>query len=143
MTAVFGGIFRERRIYTAPITFFYFQKQGFEKTKIPLPIGESLYTDKEDYSSMLNYLMPRPDSTWRSAMNILGAEEELVVTAFADTCKASDDFVCVTNDQDSQCKKLLQLLPSTAKDFIESKGLVGKEDRSFNRGASGPPGPKD
>jgi hypothetical protein len=87
--------------------------------------------------------MLRPQNPWRSAMNVSGKEEERVVKAFADTCRASDDFVCVSDDQDSQCKKLLQRLPLEAREFIENKGLVGRKGGSFSRGANRPPGPKD
>lgn len=69
--------------------------------------------------------------------------EEHVVRAFADICKADDDSVVVTNDQDSQCKNLLQRLPPEAKVFMEREGLVGKGGGSFSMGANGPPGPKD
>jgi hypothetical protein len=36
MTAVYGGVFKERRIFAAPITTFRFQKRNFGKTAVPL-----------------------------------------------------------------------------------------------------------
>jgi hypothetical protein len=70
--------------------------------------------------------------------------EKRLVKALADTCNPGDDFLCVvTDDQDSQCKKLLQRLAPAAKYFIEREGLVEKEGGSSSIGANGPPGSKD
>jgi hypothetical protein len=143
MTAVYGGVFQERRIFTAPIRYFRFQKRDFGRTTVPLAIDKLPYTGKGDYRDMLDYLMPRPGSNWRSAMKVSEEAEELVVRAFANTCKAGDDYFCVTDDQESQCKNLLQRLPPIARTFIEDEGLVGKEGGSFSIKANGPPGPKD
>jgi hypothetical protein len=142
MTAAYGGVFKERRIFIAPITTFRFQKQGFSKTTVPLAIDKSPYTGKGDYGDMLDYLMPRP-GIWRSAMKVPKEEEQRIVTAFADTCKAKDDIVCVTIDQEEQCKNLMKRFPRVAKEFIQREGLVGKEGGSFSTRANGPPGPKD
>jgi hypothetical protein len=143
MTAAYGGVFQERRIFTAPITTFRFQKQGFSKTTVPLAIDKSPYTGDGDYSDMLDYLMPHPQSIWRSAMKVPKEEEQRIVTAFAETCKARDDIVCVTIDQNLQCKNLLKRLPPVAKEFIQNQGLIGKEGGPFSTRANGPPGPKD
>jgi hypothetical protein len=143
MTAAYGGVFNERRIFIAPIRTFRFQKHGFGKTTVPLAIDKSPYPGDGDYSDMLDYLMPRPRSIWRSAMKVPKEVEQRIVTAFAETCKAGDDIVCVTIDQDSQCKNLLARLPPVAKEFIQNEGLVGKGGGPFSTRANGPPGPKD
>jgi hypothetical protein len=143
MTAAYGGDFQERHIFTAPIKYFRFQKRDFGRTTVPLAIDKLPYKGDGNYNDMLDYLMPRPGSNWRSAMKVPEEAEELVVRAFADTCKASDDFLCVTDDQDSQCKNLLRRLPPVARTFIEKEGLVGKEGNSLSIRANGPPGPKD
>jgi hypothetical protein len=143
MTAAYGGEFNERRIFIASIRTFRFQKQVFSKTPVPLAIDKSPYTGDGDYGDMLDYLMPRPRSIWRRAMKVPVEVEQGIVTAFAETCKAGDDIVCVTMDQDSQCKNLLERLPPVAKDFIQNEGLVGKEGGPFSTKANGPPGPKD
>lgn len=142
MTAVYGGDFKEHRIFAAPIRTFRFRERNFGKTTVPLVIDEALYTGDGDYSDMLEYLMPRPGSIWRSAMNVSEETEERVVTAIADTCKAGDDFVCVTGNQDSQCENLLKRLPQAAKENIKSKRLVGKQGWLFSKRSNDLPGPK-
>jgi hypothetical protein len=143
MTAAYGGVFKERRVFIAPIKTFRFQKQGFGKTTVPLAIDKSPYTGDSDYSDMLDYLMPHPRSIWCSAMKVPEKAEVYIVTAFADTCKADDDIVCVTNDQDLQCKNFLQRLQPAAREFIQNGELVGKKGGSFSIRANGPPGHKD
>jgi hypothetical protein len=143
ITATYGGEFQERRIFIAPIKTFRFQKPGFGKTTVPLAIDKSSCTGGGDYSGMLDFLMPRPQSIWRSAMKVSEEAEKCIITAFAESCKAGDDHVCVTDDQDSQCKQLLLRLPPAAEAFIKDAGLVGKEGGIFSIRANGPPGPKD
>jgi hypothetical protein len=143
MTAAYGGVFKERRIFTAPIRTFRFRKQGFGKTTVPLTINKSPYTGDGNYSDMLDYLMPHPQSIWHSAMKVPKEAEVYIVTAFADTCKAANDSVCVTFDQNLQCMNFLQRLPLAARKFIQDKELVGKKGGSHSIRANGPPGPKD
>jgi hypothetical protein len=143
MTVAYGGDFNERSILTAPIKTFRFQKQPFGTTTDPLAIDP--YTGDGNYGDMFDYLIPRPESIWRSAMDVAREKEELVVKAFADTCKADDDasLAYVSDDQNSQCMNLLKRLPPVAKVFISKEGLVGMKGGSFSKSANGPPGPKD
>lgn len=143
MTAAYGGVFMEQRIFIAPIETFRFQKRDFDMITVPLAIDISPYTDNGNYNDMLDYLMPRPQSIWRRAMKVSEEVQKLVVTALTEACKAPDDFCCVTDDQDLQCRNLLRRLPPTARDNVKDKGLIGKEGGSFSIGANGPPGPKD
>ncbi|KKP03034.1 hypothetical protein THAR02_04860 [Trichoderma harzianum] len=145
MTTAYGGSFSERRIFSAAIEAFRPPVAGFDETPVALAVDQTPYTGDGCYGDALDYLMPRPGSIWRSAMKITTKEERRLVTALAGTCKAQDDYsyFVVIENQDSQCKNLLQRLPLTARDFIENQHLVGKEGGSFSRMQNGPPGPKD
>ncbi|KAL6691907.1 hypothetical protein J3F84DRAFT_385823 [Trichoderma pleuroticola] len=155
MTAVYGGAFSERRIFSTTIADFRppeagfeeagFEEAGVDETPAALAIDETPYRGAGCYRDALDYLMPRSGSIWRSAMEITTKTERRLVSDLAGTCKAEDDcgFMVVTKDQDSQCKNLLRRLPPKARDFIEDRRLVGKEGGQFSRMQNRSPGPKD
>ncbi|KAJ5982418.1 hypothetical protein N7451_012518 [Penicillium sp. IBT 35674x] len=144
LTAVYGGDFMERRIFNAPVARFHFPEPGFDRSTVALAIDQPPYSGDGGFKDALDYLMPRPASIWRSAMNIVPAEEKRLAYALAKTCKAKDDYMYnMSEENDSQCKRLIRRLPPVARKFIEDEGLVGKERGPYSKSANGPPGPKD
>ncbi|KAJ5523002.1 hypothetical protein N7494_013188 [Penicillium frequentans] len=144
LTAVYGGDFMERRIFDAPVARFHFPDPGFDKSTVALAIDQPPYSGDGSFKDALDYLMPRPASIWRSAMSIVPAEEKRLAHALAKTCKAKDDYMYnLSEENDSQCKRLIRRLPPVARQFIEDEGLVGKERGPYSKSANGPPGPKD
>lgn len=142
MTASYGGPFDERRKFSAAVNRFCFIKQTFDDTTVPLDIDEHPHTGTGNYEDVLDYLMFDQGSIWRKAVTISEPNEKQAVIAIADTCKAKDDFWCATADQDSQCRNLLQRLPSAARNFVERDGLIGKTGGSSSTAAHSPAGPK-
>ncbi|KAJ6125943.1 hypothetical protein N7471_010436 [Penicillium samsonianum] len=143
LTAAYGGDFMERRIFDAPIARFRFPETAFDRTTAALAIDQPPYNGYGCIKDTFDYLMPRSGNIWRSAMNIFPAEEKRLVQALAETCKANDDYMYMSEDNDSQCKKLIQRFPPLARKFVEDGGLVGKERGSYCRSTNIPPGPKD
>ena len=93
----------ERRIFDAPIAKFRFPETGFDRFTVALAIDQPSYNGIGCFKDTLDYLMPRSASIWRSAMNIIAAEEKCIVHALAETCKANDDKPDMLEDNDSQC----------------------------------------
>ncbi|KAJ5751531.1 uncharacterized protein N7511_008496 [Penicillium nucicola] len=143
LTAAYGGDFMERRMFDAPIARFHFPETGFDRTTAVLSIDQPPYNKDGCFKDAFDYLMPRSGNIWRSAMNIFPAEEKRLVQAVAKTCKANDDYMYMSEDNNSQCEKLIQRFPPVARKFIEDGGLVGKKHGPYSRSANGPPGPKD
>ncbi|KAI3534424.1 hypothetical protein CABS02_13255 [Colletotrichum abscissum] len=145
-TASYGGEFCERRIFIAPIATFHFpQTTRYDKpTEATLGIDKNTYHAEGCLAHTFDYLVPRPGSIWRYAMeSLLPDEEEGLLIALAGTCKAEDDYVVVSNDQDKQCKNLLQRFPSDAREYITNNGLAGKKNGPYSKWANQPSGPKD
>jgi hypothetical protein len=141
MTAAYGGIFDEQRTFRARIASFSFPETSFVRTTAALAIDMLQYRYNGSYNDMLDYLLPRPGSIWRSAMKV--TKEVSLVRDLAEICKAGDDSVFVSEDQDSQCKNLLLRLPQRARSFVADENLIGNGGGSFSRRANGPPGNKD
>lgn len=143
LTAAYGGNFRERRIFDAPVARFRFPESGLDGVTATLAIDQIPYKDDGSFKDTFHYLLPRSGGIWHSAMNILPAKEKQLVQALGSTCKAKDDYLYMSEDNDSQCRNMILRLPPLARKFIEDRGLVGKERGEYSRSANGPPGPKD
>ncbi|KAF4962290.1 hypothetical protein FSARC_9621 [Fusarium sarcochroum] len=143
LVATYGGMFMERRTFDAAIEEFRFPKTGFHGITAALAIDEPPYESDGCYEHVFDYLMPRPGSIWRSAMNISDENEKSLVENLAQTCRADDDYMYVSEEQDLQCKNLVRRFPPVARHFVDQKQLIGKKFGSYSRGINGPPGPKD
>ncbi|KAI3530209.1 hypothetical protein CABS02_14591 [Colletotrichum abscissum] len=146
LTASYGGLYRERRIFHARITSFCFPetKRYGKSTAIALDVDRNTYQKEGCLADTLDYLMPRSGSIWRHAMEAFPSdEEENLFVALAGTCKAQDDRCRMSGNQDRQCQNLLQRFPVEAREYVTNAGLVGKKGGSHSRMANQPPGPKD
>lgn len=125
LTAIYGGQFSERHILDAPISTFTFPERGFTNTTTPLlTVDQIPYKGNGCYNDMLDYLMPRRNNPWRSAMNISNTKERALIEALAGTCKAKDDRFPMSENQSSQCQNLVKRFPPLARKHCESKGLI-------------------
>ncbi|OBS16167.1 hypothetical protein FPOA_13136 [Fusarium poae] len=144
LTATFGGIFREQRIFKAPVTIFQFPKLTcFGVSKPALDVDERPYKGEGSFKDTFDYLMPAYGNLWRSAMGDSPAEEILLVEALSNTCKAEDDYMYMSKDQDCQCQNLVLRFSPAAREFVTERGLVGRKGGAYSKAANGPPGPKD
>ncbi|KAJ9622150.1 hypothetical protein H2204_011657 [Knufia peltigerae] len=136
LTAWYGGLFHERRIFDAPVARFCFPetKRYGKPIEAPLNIDRRTYQGEGCLAHTFDYLMPRPGSPWRLAMKAFPPDkEEALVVALAGTCKAEDDHVYLAEDQDRQCRNLLQRVPPDAKEYIRNEKLVGKTGGPYSK----------
>ncbi|TVY73703.1 hypothetical protein Focb16_v005915 [Fusarium oxysporum f. sp. cubense] len=146
LTASYGGLFHEQRIFDAPIAQFRLPetKRYGKSTMATLNIDRHTYNEEGCLAHTLDYLVPRPASIWRQAMGAFDTEkEETLVVALVGACKAEDDHFHMTESQAQQCLNLLQRFPPDAKEYINDQQLVGKKNGPYSRIANQPPGPKD
>lgn len=146
LTASYGGLFHERRVFNAPIADFRFpQTKRYGKLTIAtLNIDQHTYQEEGCLAHTLDYLMPRPGSIWRSAMGAFDIEsEETLVVALARTCNAEGDIFILSEDQTQQYLNLLQRFPPDAREYIIDQRLGGKKNGPYSRMANQSPGSKD
>ncbi|KAK1657046.1 hypothetical protein BDP55DRAFT_639100 [Colletotrichum godetiae] len=146
LTASYGGLFDERRIFDAPITRFDFPKSERygRPTMASLDIDQDPYEGNGCIAHIFVYLVPRLESKWRHAMEAFPSEkEEDLVIALAKTHKAGDDRFAMSENQQQQCQNLLQRFLTDARDYVAENGLVGMEKGPYSGSAFQPPGPKD
>lgn len=146
LTASYGGLFHERRIFDAPIARFRLPetKRYGKSTVATLNVDRRTYKEEGCLDHTLDYLLPRTGGIWRHAMEAFPEyEEEKLVVALAGTCKAEDDHYYMSETQAQQCLNLLQRLPPDGKEYIINERLVGKTGGPYSRISNQPPGPKD
>lgn len=86
--------------------------------------------DQARLVEMYNFLFPREESKWRHAINKSpcpdDGSEEAVLTSFAQACRCEDDGVryALSDRQDQECRRLIELSPLDAKEFL--KGKIGE-----------------
>ncbi|KAK1656637.1 hypothetical protein BDP55DRAFT_722024 [Colletotrichum godetiae] len=146
LTASYGGLFDERRIFDASITRFDFPKaEKYGKlTMATLDIDQNPYEGNGCIAHILGYLVPRLESNWRPAMEAFPSEkEEDLIIALAKTYKAGDDRFPISENQQQQFRNLLRRFPIDAREYVVENGLVGMEKGPYSQSAFQPPGPKD
>ncbi|KAF9884078.1 hypothetical protein FE257_002308 [Aspergillus nanangensis] len=146
LTASYGGLFHEQRIFDAAIAEFRLPETTKYGKSIMAPLNIDRYTHKEKgcLAHTLDYLVPRSGSLWRLAMKAFSLdEEETLVVALVGTCKAEDDHCYMSTNQGQQCLNLLQRLPPEAREYIIKEKLVGQRNGPYSKMANQPPGPKD
>jgi hypothetical protein len=146
LTASYGGIFHERRIFDAPMANFFFpEKKKYGKSIIAtLNIDRHAYKKEGSLADTFDYLVPRAGSIWRHAMEAFPTDkEEALVVALVGTCQAEDDHFYMSKSQAQQCLNLIQRFPVDAREYIIEERLLGKRNGPYSRIANLPPGPKD
>ncbi|KAM0364074.1 hypothetical protein ACHAO7_011155 [Fusarium culmorum] len=116
--------------------------RGFDTTKLALDIDQLPYKGGGSYKDTFDYLMPRVGNIWRMAMDDYPAEEKSLVEAFSQTCKANDDYMYMSEDQDRQGQNSVRRFPSEARDFVKERGLMGRERGAYSKVANRPFRPK-
>ncbi|KAL4403308.1 hypothetical protein CABS03_15340 [Colletotrichum abscissum] len=146
LTASYGGLFDERRIFDVPITQFGFPKsEKYGKlTKATLDISQDPYEGNGCVADIFEYLVPRLESEWRRAMKAFPAEkEEDLVIALAKSGKAGDDRFPISENQQQQFRNLLRRFPIDAREYVAENGLVGMEKGPYSESAFQARGLKD
>ncbi|KAK1457518.1 hypothetical protein CTAM01_17196 [Colletotrichum tamarilloi] len=116
LTASYGGLFDERRIFDVPITQFGFLKsEKYGKlTKATLDISQDPYEGNGCIADIFEYLVP-----------------------------PRDDRFPISQNQQQQFRNLLRRFPIDAREYVAENGLVGMEKGPYSESAFQAPGPKD
>jgi hypothetical protein len=134
--------FEGKHMFWADITEFWFpvtKRYGKLIPSIPLAVDAQPYGGSGSVADIFDYLLPRPESIWRLAMESFPSnEDEKLTIALVQACKAPDDRWYMSEDQDRQCHNLLQRFPKDARRYIAEEGLVGKERQCYSKAAFNP-----
>ncbi|KAL0930279.1 uncharacterized protein CTRU02_214354 [Colletotrichum truncatum] len=128
LTASYGGPFHERRIFDATTACFRFPpKERYGKPlSATLDVDKHPYTEKGCCAHTFDYLMPRPESMWRHAMENFPLDgEEALVVALIGTFKANSNYY-MSNNEVKKWLNLFQRFPAEARAYVDDQKLVGK-----------------
>ena len=144
LTVQNGGPYDERIILSRPLVEVRPQTTTiYGKPVAVKPNATKLYSVEEHrdcnddrLSEVFEQLYPRTDSKWRVAAKKFShktmEDEERFLKGLVQACKAKDDAIYVSGEEDNRCRELVNRFPPEANEFLRHK--IGQCNGSFSRG---------